>query len=145
MFDINDAWKPEVFFVEDGVIWKSLESLISREMRARNKFFVCQPVTSVKDKATRGRSYQKRHRAHVMHFDKKAEWYPAYEMEQLRFTGVSEAILDDQFDSTAIVCVGFDKIAFTEEEDFMSEEELYHHGHGPDKGNSDGRSAVTGY
>lgn len=145
MFDINTAWKPEVFFVEDGVIWKSLESLIAREMRERREYFTCMAVTSVKDKATRGRSFQKRHRAHAVRFNKKADWYPSYEMELLRFTGVSEAILDDQFDSTAIVCVGFDKVALTSEEDFMSEEELYQRGHGQDKGGSDGRSPVTGY
>jgi hypothetical protein len=83
-------------------------------------------------------------RAKAVKFDKEAEWYPPYEHELLRFTGVSVAILDDQFDSTALLSIGFDKIALLSAEDFMKEDELYQHGHGPARGN-DGRDPTTGY
>jgi hypothetical protein len=33
MFRIQEKWNPEVFWVEDGVIWKSLRSMIYREIR----------------------------------------------------------------------------------------------------------------
>ena len=145
LFDIQTAHEPEAFIVEDGVIWKSLESLIQREMRERNVFLSIVAVPSVKDKATRGRSFQKKHRAKAIRFDKKAEWYAPYEHELLRFTGMNEAILDDQFDSSALASIGFDKIALLSAEDFMSEDELYERGHGRNRGTSGGRNATTGY
>jgi hypothetical protein len=78
-----------------------------------------------------------------MRFNKKAEWYPAYEAELLRFTGRSDAVADDQFDSTALLAKGFDLMSELEETDFMPEEELdilYN-----DPREQLGRCAVTGY
>jgi hypothetical protein len=76
-------------------------------------------------------------------FDKRAEWYAGFEAENLKFTGYSDAVLDDQFDSAAIVCRGFDSMPLMEVEDFMDEDELYARGLGPEGGR--GRSEVTGY
>lgn len=144
MFSIHETHNPEYWFVEDGVIWKTIAGMIDREMRERNIFLHIVPIASTKDKATRGRPYQKRHRAHAVSFDKAAEWYPPYEHEQLRFTGRNAAIADDQFDSTAILIVGLDKLPVLDEEDFMDDDELYQLGHGRAKG-SDGRDSTTGY
>jgi len=143
MFEIDEKWNPEHFTVEGGVIWNALESTIYQAMRDRDQYLKFLVINPVKDKATRGKPYQKRHRAGGILFDKKAEWYPAYEAENLRFTGTSDALQDDQFDSTAILVKGFEASPDPDEDDFIEEEELEMRRHDPRI--LQGRSAVTGY
>lgn len=143
MFELDRMHEPECWFVEDGVIWKAIEPVFLQEMRARNHFLNVIALPSVKDKATRGRSLQKRMKAGACKFDKEASWYAAYENEMLKFTGYSEAVLDDQFDSTAILSRGIDSLPLLDEESFMTEEELYYRDTGPR--NDQGRNQTTGY
>lgn len=143
MFEIQETHDPYCFFVEDGVIWKAVEPILNQEMRRRNIFLHCVPLSPMKDKATKGRSWQKRMKAGACRFDKQAHWYAAYENECLRFTGYSEALLDDQFDSSALLSRGFDDLPMLDEEDFMDDDELYMRGKGPTR--SRGRSQTTGY
>ena len=143
LFDIQTKWKPDVFFVEDGVIWKSVSPFLYKEMMRTGNWINFQPIMPVKDKATRGRDYQKMHRAGACRYDKEAEWYSAFESEQLRFTGMSDALLDDQFDSAAILAKGINQLVDVEKEDFDSEEELEMRRSDPRA--LSGRSAVTGY
>lgn len=148
MFSIQQRWNPEVFWVEDGVIWKSVKTMIYREMQLRDIRINFEAILPVKDKATRGRSYQRRMRAGQCRFDKKAEWYPGFEQENLRFTGTAASTLDDQFDSAALLSRGFDSFAQVEPEDFYDEDELeMERGFWNRKvrGESTGRSQVTGY
>jgi hypothetical protein len=87
-------------------------------------------------------------RAGQCRFDKRAEWYPGFEQENLRFTGLAAATLDDQFDSAALLSRGFDDFTHVEPEDFYDEEqwELERGFQRRRKvGHSDGRSPVTGY
>lgn len=123
MFSLQTRYSPEVFWVEDGVIWKSVKSMVYREMQIRDLRINIEAIPSVKDKATRARNYQKRMRAGQCRFDKKAEWYPGFEQENLRFTGTSAATLDDQFDSAALLSRGFDELSLVEPEDFFDEED----------------------
>src|SRR3990167_4123973 len=123
LFSVQLRWRPEVFWVEDGVIWKSLKSTIYREMQVRDIRINFEAILPVRDKGTRGRSYQRRMRAGQCRFDKQAEWYPGFEQENLRFTGTAAATLDDQFDSAALLSRGFDDLAHVEPEDFFSEDD----------------------
>ena len=143
MFDIQLRYNPEVFFVEDGVIWKSIAPTLYKEMQIRDIWLNCHAINPTRDKATRGRPLQKRMRAGGCRFNKEAIWYPAYENELLRFTGHSDAILDDQFDSTALLAKGFEHMAEVEEEDTLDEDEMDLIYNDPRK--LVGRSAVTGY
>lgn len=143
MFDLQKRHSPECFFVEDGVIWKSIEPMLNQEMLKRDLFLNCFPMLSIKDKKTNGRSLQKRMKAGAVRYDKKDSWYAGYEAELLRFTGDSDAVLDDQFDSTAILSRGFDGMALITEEEFMDEDELYFRGKGPTR--DAGRNPRTGY
>lgn len=150
MFAIQQRWNPEVFWVEDGVIWKSVRAMIYREMQIRDIRINFEAITPVKDKGTRGRSYQRRMRAGQCRFDKRAEWYPGFEQENLRFTGTAAATLDDQFDSAALLSRGFDDFAQVEKEDFFDEEEQeLERGFWAQRNKSasrgGGRSEVTGY
>ena len=143
IFEIQQRHHPDTFFVEDGVIWKAIAPTIFREMRVRDVWVNFYPINPVKDKATRGRPFQKRMRAGAVRYDKDAPWYPPYEEELLRFTGYSEAQLDDQFDSTAIIFKGLDLTHELDEEDFEAEEEIEMRNQDPRR--HSGRSAVTGY
>jgi predicted phage terminase large subunit-like protein len=143
MFRLEERYKPETWYVEDGVIWKAVAPTIYREMRLRSIFLNIYPILPVKDKATRGRAFQKRMRAGAVRFAKDASWYEEYEAELLRFTGYSEALLDDQFDSTAIMFKGLDVTAELEPEDDLDEEELEIRQQAATV--RDGRSKVTGY
>jgi hypothetical protein len=143
LFDIQAKWSPEVFFVEDGVIWKSVAPFIYKEMNQRGVWINFMPILPVKDKAVRGRDLQKRHRAGGVRFDKDALWYVPYEAELLRFTGVSDALQDDQFDSTAILAKGVNAWPDVEEEDFPDEEEQEMIRQDPRR--TSGRNAMTGY
>lgn len=82
-------------------------------------------------------------RAGAIRFDKEASWYPAFEAENLRFTGNSDAALDDQFDSAAILVKGLDVLPDLDKEDFRDEEELEMERLDPRQ--HGGRSKVTGY
>jgi hypothetical protein len=148
LFSIQSRWSPEVFWVEDGVIWKAVKPMIYREMQVRDIRINFEAIPSTKDKATRGRSYQKRMRAGQCRFDKRAAWYPGFEHENLRFTGTTQATLDDQFDSAALLSLGFDTFAHVEVEDFYSDDEVeFEKGFWTSRKAApiDGRSMVTGY
>jgi predicted phage terminase large subunit-like protein len=146
MFLIQKRWNPEYFFVEDGVIWKAVAPTVYREMQKRDTWINLHPINPTQDKAARARPMQKRMRAGGNRYDKKAPWYPEFEAELLSFVAGSEAILDDQFDSAAILSKGVEIVQMTDADDFKTEEEeefefmaKLHQGGG------DGRSHVTGY
>lgn len=143
LFLVQRAWEPEIQFVEDGVIWKTLSPLVYKEMQRRDVWINLQPLPSVKDKATRGRIFQRHHRARGMRFDKRATWYEPYEFELLRFTENAKAQRDDQFDSTSLLCRGFETLADIDDEDFAPEEYWEAERQNPRK--LIGRSTVTGY
>jgi hypothetical protein len=142
-FFIHEVHHPEYFVVESGQIWKAIEPTLYKEMQARDTYLTIFSRVPIGDKAARGRSYQRRHRARMMRFDKEASWYPGYEDENLRFTGHSEATLDDQFDSTALLSLAFDDLANSEDDDFTPEDELEVRRGDPRL--SSGRNQVTGY
>lgn len=127
-FLFAERWQPDLFVVEDGQIWKSVKPFLYAEMLKRYKnsdnFINILAINPTKDKATRGRSLQKRHKSGGCKYDKTASWYQNYEAELLTFTGVTDAKADDQFDSSALVSKGFDLEPELEEEDFKDEEEL---------------------
>jgi hypothetical protein len=148
MFDIQRQHNPEVFWVEDGVIWKSVRSMIYREMQVRDIRINFEAILPVKDKGTRGRPFQRRMRAGQCRFDKRHENYYGFEQEALRFTGTAAATLDDYFDSAALLSRGFDDFAHVEVQDFYGEDEwemekgFWNRGKQSDGA---GRSRVTGY
>lgn len=152
MIYIQRRWNPEFFFVEDGVIWKAVKKMVYNILREEDVAINIVEIPSIKDKATRGRVLQRRHKSGQMRFDMDADWYPGYEQELLRFTGNNQATLDDQFDSTALLAHGFEnyKPGAAEEEDFTLDEELALMADARYRrrgaiGAGDGRSVVTGY
>ena len=167
MFYIQLRWNIQLWFVEGGVIWNAVSPLVYQEMLGETRsppmidlfghkdiYLNIEVLNPVKDKGVRGRSYQKRMKAGTMRFDSESEWFPSYKLENLRFTGVAQARLDDQFDSTATLCIGLDKVAALTEEDIadgntveeeddemeIEEREFYR-----SQGRMGQRNSVTGY
>jgi hypothetical protein len=145
LFSVQQRWKPEIFWVEDGAIWKALWPMLRQEMRKRDVWINFKPIPSTKDKAARGRSFQKRTRAGGFKVDKETSWYPAWENEVLRFTGVTEATLDDQFDAESLLCRGFEEFYDIELNDLISEEVLEWREIAEAARGDRGRNAYTGY
>jgi hypothetical protein len=143
LFSVADQWNPDIFWVETGAIWAAIWPVIRTEMTKRDRYINFVPRTPVKDKASRGRSLQKRMRAGATRWMIDAHWFPGMQDEILRFTGNSESALDDQFDSAALLSLGFEDMALLDEEDFVEEEELEMRAQDPR--NFEGRSSVTGY
>lgn len=144
-FDIQERWNPEIFWVEDGAIWKALWPAVREEIRRRDIWLNIEPILSLKDKAARGRIFQKRMKAGWCRFDKDTSWYPEYEEELLVFTGYAEAVLDDQFDSTVNLVRGMETLVIAEEDSITEEEERFVATSNRLKAGGDGRSKVTGY
>lgn len=142
-FSVQERHDPVAFYVEDGQIWKAVSPMLYKEMQTRDKWINVVAITPISDKAARGRPLQKRHKAGGMRFDKQADWYPGYEAELLKFTGVAEALLDDQFDSTALMVKGYDLLPEVEDDDFEAEESVEMRRSDPRR--EEGRSVVTGY
>jgi predicted phage terminase large subunit-like protein len=145
LFSVESRWNPAQFFVEGGQIWKAIEPILIKEMLRRDKFINFTVLTPISDKKTRGRSFQKRTRAGAVRFNKLADWWDNYREEILRFTGDSEALLDDQFDSSATLFLGIEKAPEVEEDDSISESDLEFARQGDTLRVSSGRSLITGY
>lgn len=143
MFRIEERWHPEVHFVEDGVIWKSVSKMVYEEMRRRDLYLNIEAVPSIKDKATRGTSLRKRHRAGATRWNAQADGYEDAKAEMLRFTGRAAARLDDQFDAAALLSLGFDRLGFVDEGDDTPDEELEFLAQDPRP--QQGRNRHTGY
>jgi hypothetical protein len=143
MFDIQERHNPDIFFVEGGVIWKAVARTVQNEMLKRGRFLNIEVLEPVNDKATRGRSFQARHRAGATRWNADADGYEGAKQEMLRFTGLAAARLDDQFDSCATLHLGIDKMAVLDHDDFKTDDEIEFERSDPRR--YSGRSAVTGY
>lgn len=141
---VQVRWNPQIFWVEDGAIWAALWPVFREEMRKKDVWINFVPRRSHKDKAVKGRPFQKRSRAGGFKVDKEASWYPPWEMEVLRFTGTSEATLDDQFDSSAQLIAGFDDVD-VDIEDLIPEEMQEFRALAEEARNASGRNRHTGY
>jgi predicted phage terminase large subunit-like protein len=145
LFSVQQRWSIDVFYVEGGQIWKAIEPMLVQEMIKRDKFISFVVLNPVSDKKVRGRTFQKRSRAGAVRYNKSAEWYENYHEEVMKFTGDSEATLDDQFDSTATLFLGLEKAPEVEEEDGIDEVDLELARQGDAFRKNSGRNSTTGY
>lgn len=144
LFDFDSLWDPEFWVVEKGQIWDSVKPFIDKEMMQRDHWIDFRPVVASKDKSVRGQGFRKRHRSGGIRYNTEADWYEAYKAELLTFTGVSDALLDDRFDSTVYVIKGFDAEPDVEDDDFLEDAELEEERMAQDL-RGGGRRSATGY
>ena len=146
MFQLEAQYQPYAWFVEDGVIWKSVWPVVRAEMARRDIWLNIIPMPSTKDKAVRGRSFQKRMRAGWCRFDKTQPGYSEFEEECLSFSVATESDADDYFDAATILSRGFEDINVSEEDSMSEDEEAFERESLSLRSqNQDGRSQVTGY
>jgi predicted phage terminase large subunit-like protein len=140
-FAIQQQFNPEIFWIEKENIARALGPVVEVEMRNRNIFINFVPLIATKDKVTRARALQARHRAGAMRYDKEAEWYPDLEQEMLRFP---RGAYVDQVDALAWLAFGVNEMVepLTPEEE---EEQDYYDEFGEDLDLQNGRDPDSGY
>lgn len=141
-FLLHLRWRPEIIFVEQENIARTLGPILNKEMEERGIFLRLEQMTASQDKVKRARALQARMRAGMVEFDTEAEWYPNFQQEFLQFP---RGAYMDQVDSLAWIAIGIDKLYQTPtrqqiddnryEEEY--EETFLSHG--------SGASFVTGY
>jgi hypothetical protein len=141
-FELYDRWHIEWFWVEDGVIWKTMWPIIQEEMLERDIFLNFIPMRCSTDKAVRGRPAQKRMKAGGSRYDKDHPEFLDFKEELMLFTGNSEAPADDYHDSHAHLAAGMQDVN-VDEDDAVSEEDQEMLRRDPRK--QIGRSPTTGY
>lgn len=141
IFTLYRRYNPEFFAIESEKITKALGPFLHEEMLKTNLFPQIVEITPHKDLWTRARSFQGRHKAGTVRFNKKADWYPAFEDELCTFPRNPH---DDRVASVAILGLALERMVEAptakevEEDEYLFEMQrsdmLY-----------DGRSATTGY
>jgi predicted phage terminase large subunit-like protein len=140
LFALQKRWKPDLFFLEQENIARTLGPIIYSEMDRRNQWFSIEEMTASQDKVKRARAMQSRYRAGTLEVDHSKEWFYEYSKEMYEFP---RGKYMDQVDATAWVCIGLDKLVnaptphelFEEEYNRIQDQTLAF----------GGRNAYTGY
>lgn len=139
MFEADEAYDIDTWFIESGTILKAIGPYLDEEMARRNRFLNLHLMVPSKDKITRAKSIQARIRAKRVRFDKSADWWPGVEQEMLQFPRGAH---DDFVDTMSQYGLALDEIITPPTEDEVDEEEYATE---VAMGNQQGRSKVTGY
>lgn len=107
IFNLSIRYKPELFFIEQENIARTLGAILNKEMQDRGVFIPLRPMMATQDKIRRARPLQSRMRAGRVEFDKNASWFPALQQEMLEFP---RGAYKDQVDALAWIALGIDKI-----------------------------------
>ena len=141
LFQVNNRYRPDTFFVEKGAIEKAIGPFLYSEMRSRGEFFHIQGKTPVKDKITRARSIQARMRAGGVYFMKDNDWFDDLYEEMRRFP---KGRHDDQVDALAWIGLGLEEMIQAPSEEDLLDEAFWddYESYLDEQG---GRNKVTGY
>ncbi len=141
IFEIHMKYRPEVMFLEEENIARTMTPLLEKEINIRKQYPNLEYIRVGKDKHTRARPLQARFRAGTIEFDTEKSWWPDLQNELIQFPS---GPYKDQVDALSIIFLGFDKVfeapTDQEYEDALYEDEM------EDAGLFDmGRSFITGY
>ena len=142
MFNLQRRYKPELFFLEEENIARSLGSIIYKEMEVRNLYINLETMVPTKDKVQRARALQARMKGGGVLFDQEKEWFPSLYSEMITFP---RGAYMDQVDALSWIGLGLNKImpAYSGHEIAQFE---YDDEYGDDLDFSlGGKSAITGY
>jgi predicted phage terminase large subunit-like protein len=141
IFLLDKRYQPEFIAIESEKITKALGPFLHEEMMKRGVFPNIVEITPHKDLWNRARSFQGRHRAGLLRFNKSMDWYPAFEEELCTFP---RGIHDDRVAACAVLGLALERMVEAptprevEEEEYLMEairSDLYF----------EGRNATTGY
>lgn len=141
IFQLNETYNPEMFFFEKGQIWLSLQPHLINGMVQRGKYFTYEALPSVTDKLSRASAIRARMRVGAVKFDKKADWYPDFEDECIKFPRGAH---DDQVDALSLLGRGLNKF-YSAPTDKELSEEAYEEEKAHGGMYEQGRSEWTGY
>jgi len=141
LFILNKKYSPEFFAIEAEKISKALGPFLHEEMLKRGAFPNIVEITPSKDLWTRARSFQGRHRANAIKFNKRAEWYPPFEDELATFPRNPH---DDRVASCAILGMALDRMVEAPTSEEVAEDEYQIELYKSDAIYT-GRSETTGY
>lgn len=125
MFHVERKWKPQLHFVEKGVIDLSIEPFLNTQMLDQSLWLSIYKLPSSKDKPTRAKTMQGMMRAKHIKFDFETHFFPDLAEEMRRFPKGGH---DDMVDSLCIIGLGLQELApaYTQEEtDQMEYEEEF--------------------
>lgn len=135
LFDIQSKYSPEIVFLEEENIAKSIGPFIDQEMIRRNVYINIETQTPTKDKMQRARALQARMRAGGVLFDQEAEWYSTLFNEMVTFP---RGKYMDQVDALSWIGLGLNKIIptysatdiaqFEYDEEFDNSSDIYNLG-----------------
>lgn len=141
MFHLYQRYKPQMMFIEQENIARTLGPILNKEMEERGVYLPIQEMTASQDKIKRARALQSRMRAGGVEFDTEAEWYHAFQQEFLQFP---RGAYMDQVDALAWIALGIDKLY-----DVPTHQELEYASYEDELESSDyfsaGQSYITGY
>ena len=99
LIELQKTYQPMAIGIEEGQISKSIGPFLNEAMHSSGEYLSLVPLKHMAmDKSTRAKSIQARMRAKGCKFDKRGEWYQAFEDECLRFPRDKH---DDQVDAFA--------------------------------------------
>ena len=140
LFRLQVRYRPEIVFMEEENIAKSLGAPLRQAMIDRNVFINIETMTPSADKKKRARAIQTRMRAGRVRFDKRQIWYDTLYGEMVTF---DRGKYKDQVDAISWIGLGLAHIApaysASDIADFEYDEEF------GDMEEDSGRSLITGY
>jgi len=145
LFEIQEEFSPELFFVESDKIEKAIGPFVGKEMHDRaargvpNSFINFEKKTPSQDKRTRARPLQKEMRAHNVEWDMDAEWFAGCQNEFLRF---DKGVHDDDVDSLGVIFLGLNDLQDATPQDELDEDNAYYEEFGETEM---GRNVICGY
>lgn len=141
IFQLENAFHPEVFTLEEGQISKAIGPFLNEEMIKRGNFPNIVGIRPSVDKMQRARSIQGRMRARAIRFDKEQDWFQTFHDELVRFPRDKH---DDQVDAFAYLGLTLDKMVEAPTED-EQEDDRYREDYQLSGLFDAGRSPTTGY
>jgi len=103
MFQVQERFEPQIFFIEKGMIERTIGPFLYDEMMRRGIYMNLEGKHPDQDKVRRARPLQARMRAGAVRFRKDNDWFPDLYEEMRRFP---KAPHDDQVDALAWVGLG---------------------------------------
>lgn len=123
LFSLHEQYDPEVYFIEQENIARSLGPVIEKEMQERNKFLTIETIQATSDKVQRARAFQARMRANNVEWDMDGDWYNSCFNEMVTFP---RSTYKDQADSLSLIGLGLNKIFEAKNQRELEEDNHYY-------------------
>jgi predicted phage terminase large subunit-like protein len=141
MFRLQLRYEPEIFFLEQENIARSLGAVIDQEMLNRGIYMNIEAMIPTKDKVQRARALQARARAGQVLYDQEADWYSGLYNEMITFP---RGKYMDQVDALSWIGLGLNSVVPTYTANEIAGFE-YDDEYGDIDDQMNGRNYVTGY